>query len=133
MMCGDGQFAKHPRFRYFALNAEMRWRGLQTGRIYIRKHPKDGKLTLDELKDMVGCEGEHFANRVLHFANSLRGTSQYWFKQRRNLIAMVDTLGMPTVFFTHSAADSQWPELSHLICPSNQQHSTTNSSQQGTI
>ncbi len=76
MMYGDGQFAKHPRFRYFALNTEMRWRALQTGRIYIRKHPKDGKLTLDELKDMVGCEGERFANRVLHFANSLRGTSQ---------------------------------------------------------
>jgi len=128
MMYGDGQFAKHPRFRYFALNTEMRWRALQTGRIYIRKHPKDGKLTLDELKDMVGCEGERFANRVLHFANSLRGTSQYWFKQRRNLISMVDTLGMPTVFFTHSAADSQWPELSRLICPSNQQHSTTHRS-----
>ncbi len=125
MMYGDGQFGKHPRFRYFALNTEMRWRALQTGRIYIRKHPKDGKLTLDELKDMVGCAGERFANRVLHFANSLRGTSQYWFKQRRNLISMVDTPGMPTVFFTHSAADSQWPELSRLICPSNQQHSST--------
>ncbi len=30
---------------------------------------------------------------------------------------MVDTLGMPMVFFTHSAADGQWPELAHLICP----------------
>ena len=35
MMYGDGQFAKHPRFRYFALNTEMRWRALQTGRVYI--------------------------------------------------------------------------------------------------
>ena len=24
---------------------------------------------------------------------------------------MVDTLGLPTVFFTHSTADLQWPEL----------------------
>ncbi len=30
---------------------------------------------------------------------------------------MVDTLGLPTVFFTHSAADLHWPELAHLICP----------------
>ena len=29
---------------------------------------------------------------------------------------MVDTLGLPTVFFTHSAADLQWPELANLIC-----------------
>ncbi len=28
---------------------------------------------------------------------------------------MVDTLGLPTVFFTHSAADLQWPELACLL------------------
>ena len=35
MMYGDGQFAKHPRSRYFALNTTFRWRALQTGRVYI--------------------------------------------------------------------------------------------------
>ena len=39
------------------------------------------------------------------------------FKQRSQLIAMIDTLGLPTVFFTHGAADLQWPELACLICP----------------
>ena len=29
---------------------------------------------------------------------------------------MVDALGTPTVFFTHSAADFQWPGLRNLIC-----------------
>ena len=52
-----------------------------------------------------------------HYANTLRETRQYWFKQRSWLIAKVDTLGLPTVFFTHSAADLQWPELARLICP----------------
>ena len=28
-------------------------------------------------------------------------------------------LGLPTIFFTHSAADFQWPELAELICPDN--------------
>ena len=32
-------------------------------------------------------------------------------------MSMVDTLGLPTIFFTHSAADLQWPELARLICP----------------
>ena len=32
---------------------------------------------------------------------------------------MVDTLGLPTIFFTHSAADIQWPELANLICQDN--------------
>ena len=81
MKYGEGRFAKHPRFRYFALNTEMRWRALQSGRIYVNQHPDDAHLSLDELRDMVGREGELFSNRVLHYASSLRGTSQYWFKQ----------------------------------------------------
>ena len=119
MMYEDGRFARHPRFRYFALNTEMRWRALQAGRIYVRQHPHDAQLSVEELRGMVGREGETFSNRVLHYATSLRGTRQYWFKQRSRLIAMVDTLGLPTVFFTHSAADLQWPELARLICRDN--------------
>ena len=97
MMFEGGRFAKHPRFRYFALNTEMRWRSLQMGRVYINQHPEDARLTLDDLHDMVGREGEFFTNRVMHFASSLRGTSQFWFKQRGRLISMVDKLGMPSV------------------------------------
>ena len=114
----DGRFAKHHQFRYFALNTEMRWRALQAGRIYIRQHPQDARLSVEELREMVGTgEGSSFSSRVQHFAASLRGTAPYWFKQRSRLIAMVDTLGLPTVFFTHSAADLQWPELAGLMCP----------------
>ena len=66
--------------------------------------------------------------RVLDYASSLRGARQFWFKQRSRLIAMVDTLGMPTVFFTHSAADGQWPELACLICADNPGSSSSRSS-----
>ena len=40
---------------------------------------------------------------------------------------MVDTLGLPTVFFTHSAADLQWPELARLICPDDPDNSSSRS------
>ena len=73
----DGRFAQHPHFRYFALNTEMRWRALQAGRIYIRQHPHDSQLSVEELQDMIGREGEAFSNRVLHYSSSLRGTRQY--------------------------------------------------------
>ena len=39
LMYADGRFARHSRFRYFALNTEMQWRALQAGRIYVRQHP----------------------------------------------------------------------------------------------
>ena len=115
MQYDDGRCAKHPRFRFFAINTEMRHRVL----VYIRQHPEDGQLSMDELQDMVGRQGEAFSSRVLHYASSLRGTNQCWQHQRSGLLSMVDTLGLPTVFFTHSAADLQWPELAHLICPDN--------------
>ena len=107
VMYEDGHFATHPRFRFFALNTEMRWRALQSGRIYIRQHPGDAQLSLDELRDMVGREGEIFSKRVLHYAASLRGTKQYWFRHRSRLVSTVDTLGLPTIFFTHNGADLQ--------------------------
>ena len=117
LMYRDGRFAQHPRFRYFALNTEMRWRALQVGRIYIKQHPYDAQLSVQDLKEMVGQQGERFSKQVIHFGNTLRGTSAYWFRQRSRLISMVDALGLPTVFFTHSAADLQWPELAELMCP----------------
>ena len=54
MQYNDGRFARHPRFRFFALNTEMRHRALQTGRVYVRQHPGDGQMSIDELRDMVG-------------------------------------------------------------------------------
>ena len=111
----DKRFANHPRFRYFALNTLMRHRALQIGRIYVRQNPHNGHLTIDELRDMVGYGSDRLSNRVLHFGATLQGTRQFWRKQKTRLTAMVDTLGLPTVFFTLSAADLQWPELANLL------------------
>ena len=58
----------------------MRWRALQAGQIYVCQHPHDARLSVEELRNMVGHEGEAFSNHVLHYAASLRGTRQYWFK-----------------------------------------------------
>ena len=49
----------------------------------------------------------------------------HWFKQWSRLIAMIDTLGLPAIFFTHIAADLQWPELARLICPDNHECSSS--------
>ena len=109
----DGRFARrYPCFRWH-------WDALAcfTSRTYLRSSASiDAQLSVEELRRMVGRDGEVFSNRVRYYATSLRGTRQYW---RSRLIAMVDTLGLPTVFFffTHIAADLQWPEPSRLICP----------------
>ena len=85
----------------------MRWRANETGRVYIRQHPGEAHLTVDDLCDMIGREGERFSNKVIHYGASLRNTKKYLFRERNRLIAMIDILELPTIFFTHSAADHQ--------------------------
>ena len=75
-MYEDGRFARHPQFCYFALNTEMRWRALQAECIYVRQHPHDAHLSVEEIRGMVGHEGETFSNCVLHYATTLQGTKQ---------------------------------------------------------
>ena len=103
MLYHDQRFAKHPRFRYFALNTEMRHRALQTGRIYVRQNPHDAHLSVDELRDMVGRGSDAFSNKVL---------PAFVVLDMAETEEQTDSnCGLPTVFFTHSAADLQWPEL----------------------
>jgi len=87
--------------------------------VYIRQNPEDGQLTYEDLQSMVDDGGENFSDRVLRYASSLRGTRKYWMQQRSRLISMVDTLCMPTIFFTNSAADLHWPELACLFVSHN--------------
>ena len=96
LMYQDGRFAQHPRFRFFALNTEMRWRALQVGRIYIKQHPHDAQLSVQDLKDMVGQQGERFSKKVTHFGNTLRGTASSYS------IIMVQTAKSPNFHGRHS-------------------------------
>ena len=57
----DGRFARHPHFHYLALNTEMRWHVLQTGKVYIKQHPNNAKLSLDNLKELVQSGGNNSA------------------------------------------------------------------------
>ena len=70
-MYSDGRFARHPCFRYFALNMDIHWRALQAGRVYICQHPEDACLSVVKLRDMVGIS---FSSHICHYAGSLRGT-----------------------------------------------------------
>ena len=47
------RFAAHPRFGFWAYNILMRRRILQQGSYYIKQHPSDAALNLDDLKEML--------------------------------------------------------------------------------
>lgn len=73
----DGRFARHARWRYFALNSQMRWRALQEGRAYVKQN-----LNVQQ------CRPYHTSR-------------QFWFRRQFELSDMIkqsDTQGM--LFFT---------------------------------
>ena len=70
MMYDDNCFAKHPRFCFFALNTEMRWYAVQTGQVYVKQHPGDAQLSLDELRHMVGSLLQSCVHSIREYQNS---------------------------------------------------------------
>ncbi|KAK3909275.1 Histone transcription regulator 3-like protein, partial [Frankliniella fusca] len=82
----DGRFASHTIFPYFAWNSVMRWECLTKGTVYMKKHPELKKCDVDLLKD-----------------------------RSAELQEMVQQIGLPTIFFTLSAADFHWPRLFDLL------------------
>ena len=51
----------------------MCWQALQAGQTYVQQHLLDAQLSVDELQNMVGYEGEVSSNQVLHYVSGLHG------------------------------------------------------------
>ena len=81
---------------------------------FVGQHPEDARLSAKELRNIVGRGGETFSKTVQHFPQAYVILIHTGLN---NVVVLTDTLGLPTVFFTHIAADMQWPELARLICP----------------
>jgi len=47
----DERFAKHPRFRYFALNSTMRWTALKNGGLFVQKNSRFKDMNIGQLKE----------------------------------------------------------------------------------
>ena len=50
-------------------------------------------------------------DRAYSFLKSIRGSPPYWQKMFYEVLAMIQTLGIPTWFLTLSAADMKWPKF----------------------
>ncbi|CAG8641197.1 7999_t:CDS:2 [Cetraspora pellucida] len=110
-----GRFARHPQWRYFALNSQMRWKALQEGRIYIKQCQDGIQLSVEEIQELANSDS-HLADKVIRFSEDLRGTRQFWKRRHFELSDMIKQLkthGM--IFFTFSAADLHWPDLHNLM------------------
>lgn len=110
------RFASHPRFPYWALNMKQRHQLLSQSSIYLKQHPADANLTVEDLKSMVGSmPAAQLMQCLQRYAAKVQGTSSYWFQRYLELRSLLDEKGPPTFFWTVSSADNYWPEMHDLM------------------
>lgn len=73
-------------------------------------------MTLTTLKERLE-QDPTFLKKIMFQSSNIQGTKAYWFARGKELIAMAEQLGMPTLFFTLSAADLHWPDLFKILAP----------------
>lgn len=54
-------------------------------------------------------------SKLSRYVSNITGSAAYRHNVREDLKAIIDNKGVPTIFFTFSAADMHWPELYSLF------------------
>ncbi|XP_028418913.1 uncharacterized protein LOC114544479 [Dendronephthya gigantea] len=90
----EWRFASHPRFPYWALNMKQRHQLLSQDNIYLRQHPADANMTMEELKTMVNSmSANQMVNRLQRYVSKIQGTNQYWYQRLQELLALIEQKG----------------------------------------
>ena len=79
-------------------------------KFFVVNNPLARPLTAADIQNMIDNDRQQLTRRILRFGRQIRGTPQFWFSKRQELLSMVDQLGSSSLFFTFSVADHQWPD-----------------------
>ena len=130
----DGRFARHPRWRYFALNSIMRWRALQEGKVYVRQNLNDEQIDVTDIQEMIEQGDQNLADKIMRYGEGLRGSRQFWMARRYELSDFIKQIGhQGLIFFTFSVADLHWPELHKLMLDEENSGDSANKRQQNLV
>ena len=85
------RFASHPRFPYWALDMKQRHQLLSQANIYLRQHPADANMTMEELRNMVNSmSSKQMVNRLQRYVSKVQGTNQYWYQRLQELLTLIE-------------------------------------------
>ena len=112
----DSRFARHPRFRFFALNLIFRHRAMGRGKFLFSRDIGNRDMTVGQLRRALNQDGGHIlASKIVRCLQTVRGTRPYWHMEGAKLRDMIEQIGPPTLFYTLSMADLSWPDLHRLM------------------
>ena len=89
----DGRFARHPRWRYFALNSIMRWRALQGGKVYVKQNLNDEQIDVKNIQEMISNGNKNLADKIMRYGEGIRGSRQFWMARSYELSDLIKQIG----------------------------------------
>jgi Tfp pilus assembly protein PilN len=61
---------------------------LSQANVYLRQHPAETNMTMEELKQMVNSRS---ANQMMNrYVSKVQGTNQYWYQRLQELLALIE-------------------------------------------
>ena len=89
---------------------------LDDGNNYIwRQKPQARQFTASQARDKALLSQFVRSDKAYAFMKNIRGSPPYYQRTFYDLLAMIRQLGTPTWFFTLSAADMKWPDMTSTI------------------
>ena len=70
------------------------------------------------LRNILNENGDEFTmllHRMQKFNSNIAGSNAYFYKRKIELEALIEQEGMPTSWFTLSAADNHWLDIIRII------------------
>ena len=73
------------------------------------------KITTGMLQNPNALQQLIQTEQAYKFLNNIKGSPAYWQHELYDVLAMLHSLGIPTWFFTLSAADLHWPKMIQAV------------------
>lgn len=101
----DDRFARHPQFRFWALNTQMRQQAFATSK-WCTNRSANKMVDIETLREMASKDDSNLPKLLARKSVNLRGTCPFWQNKSRELEALVRDRNAD-FFATASPADMQ--------------------------
>ena len=104
LMNSDSRFRKSPEFVFYYL-WQKELRELSSGIYNVLKSSSRRSHTVKQFVDGINSSDAGIEANLSTVLQSVRGTKQFWFRRKGDVLAMIREFGCPTLFLTFSCAE----------------------------
>ena len=114
LMNTDSRFRKNPDFVFYYL-WQKELRELSSGIYNVLKSSSRNSHTVKQFVDGINSSDAGIEANLSTVLQSVRGTKQFWFRQKGDVLAMIREFGCPTLFLTFSCAEYDSADIDRYL------------------